>query len=51
MPYMNPKRVRLCCPLVTLSQDLSNSFLIKCVQVLKRGRCNAFNNKFVLLKI
>ena len=24
MPYMNPKRVRLCCPLVTLSQNLSN---------------------------
>jgi hypothetical protein len=24
MPYMKPKRVRLCCPLVTLSQNLSN---------------------------
>ena len=24
MQYMNPKRVRLCCPLVTLSQNLSN---------------------------
>ena len=24
MPYMNPKRLLLCCPLVTLSQNLSN---------------------------
>ena len=46
MSYMNPKRVR--CPPVTLSQNLSNYFLIKCVQVLMRGRCNAFNNNHLL---
>jgi hypothetical protein len=26
MPYMNPKRVRLCCPLVTLSQTCPLNF-------------------------